>query len=235
MMFTTYDELYGWSRPTALFENGKIVGKFLGVDEAHSNIDAPLGATSFKYNDTTYSSNDPNITSCGVRVFRSKYESPSGSGNYVKGSDVKYIRRFYDGSNYKWILVNPDGLPPKNGNSYVVEFLSFNLLETGEYITGGVLTPKQEGYLLSEYSESLKLWGLEINGKGNLGGTTLYWNTTGRVVVNGVIYSTEGNIGGFTLSNNSLYLKKNPEHPSDLILSNSGYQWDNSEASFPYM
>jgi hypothetical protein len=23
-IFTTYDELYGWSSPTALFENGKI-------------------------------------------------------------------------------------------------------------------------------------------------------------------------------------------------------------------
>ena len=93
---------------------------------------------------------------------------------------------------------------------------SVSLLDHEQYIQG--LQDKGRLYLaaldyvynaeiafINEYTSPLKTWGLEYDGRGNLGNSTIYWNTNGRVVVNGVLYSKEGNIGGLNLSNYSLF------------------------------
>jgi hypothetical protein len=53
----------------------------------------------------------------------------------------------------------------------------------------------------------VRLWSLHSDGKGNLGGNSIYWDTNGSVTVNGTLYSGSGQIGGFELYQNYMEAK----------------------------
>jgi hypothetical protein len=50
------------------------------------------------------------------------------------------------------------------------------------------------------------MWSLEVDGKGNLGGNSLYFDEQGQVTVNGTLFSSRGAIAGFKLSDSALYI-----------------------------
>ena len=203
-IFTTYDELYGWSAPTALFENGKIQGKLLEVNEAHCTTNANVPISQFISNNISYVSSDPSNGT--VRTYRSKYYD---NQHLVQSDSVEYVRRFSTSSGFVWLIVNPDGYPAKDqSGEYVISYPVFRLYDSdGTYTeySNGTMPESVETTFVNEYTEPLKAWGLEYDGRGNLGGSTLYWTPTGKVVVNGILYSKEGNIGGFTIDTNRLY------------------------------
>ena len=248
-IFTTYDELYGWTQPTALFENGKIRGKFLEVDEAHSCKSATVPTSIFTANGLIYTSNDPYATTEAkngtVRVFRPKtkrFVDSNGKIYYTEGDNVYYVRRFSTNSGMIWVIVNPDGYPPKNSlGAYIIQYPSFTWYKsdgTSETYSGGVIPETAEYYFVNEYTEPLRVWGLEYNGMGNLGGSTLYWTPTGKVVVNGILYSKEGNIGGLNLSSDSLFTisEGNGSSYNPLVISTQDYGYSNGElTSLPYV
>ena len=212
-MFTTYDELYGWSNPTALFEQGRIKAKFLSVDEAHSNVAVQVPPTSFTINGVYYESNDPTTIVEGksgtVRTFRPKVLRDAENLYFDDGSTMMYVRRFLSEGQLIWLEVTPEGYPITDGNgNYILNYPDFYLYtdsSTPEVYDQGIIPGEAEDYFVNQYTDPLKLWGLEIDGKGNLGGHTLYWNAAGKVVVDGTIFADQGRIGGFNLTSNSLY------------------------------
>ena len=247
-IFTTYDELYGWSSPTALFENGKIQGKLLEVNEAHCINNADIPATQFIANNVTYTSSDPTDYPGTVRVYRRKYYNKTVNGviYFNEGDTVEYVRRFSTANGYVWLKVNPDGYPPKDSvGNYQVNYPIFQHFNTdGSYLeySDGIITGSAEIAFINEYTSPLKTWGLEYDGRGNLGNSTIYWNTNGRVVVNGVLYSKEGNIGGLNLSNYSLFTISESDDSiyNPLVISTQDYSYVNNEGvnvlnSLPYI
>jgi len=79
LLFATTDaEFNGYVAPTMLLQDGKILGKYLNVQEAHSSIPANVPPTKFTYNNDLYTSVS------AVRVFRQK------TLNYVYNGD-KYF------------------------------------------------------------------------------------------------------------------------------------------------
>lgn len=220
-MFTTYDELYGWSNPTALFEQGRIKAKFLSVDEAHSNVAIQVPPTSFTINGVYYESNDPTTIVEGkngtVRTFRPKVLRDSENLYFDDGNTMMYVRRFLSEGQLIWLEVTPEGYPITDGNgNYILNYPAFYLYtdsSTPEVYDQGIIPGEAEDYFVNQYTDPLKLWGLEIDGKGNLGGHTLYWNAAGKVVVDGTIFADQGRIGGFNLTSNSLYTRDGTYSP----------------------
>jgi len=79
------------------------------------------------------------------------------------------------------------------------------------------------------------VWGLEVDGKGNLGGPTLYWNQTGKVVVNGILYSTEGKIGGLNIGSTTMFTVDEIHNYNPLVISSTGYGYGENQTNLPYI
>ena len=246
ILFATTDlEFSGYVQPTMLLQNGKIQGKYLCVDEASSTINATVAQSQFTIDNIQYASSGP------IRVFRQKNQRTASNGTkyYVDDDTTYYIRKFVlnEGTS-KWLLVNPDGYPTEKdiyGNYTSVAYPTITYYtDSGEAIsiTDGVISSEYEQGFIDNYTTPLKVWALQKDGKGNLGGSTLYWDKLGKVVVSGILYSNEGNIGGLYLGNDSLYTlhytfnqtnEKVPFNP--IILSTAGYGYDANETKCPYM
>ena len=248
ILFATTDlEFDGYVQPTLLLSNGKIQGKYLNVDEAQGTVNAQVLTSEFTVNNVKYTSVD--LSPGTVRVYRPKMQNIASNGKvyYTESDQVYYIRRFMlnnNGSQIRWLVVNPDGYPLSKdamGNYDTITYLNFTYFNSdNEPITysDGNLPADMETALVNDYSTPLKVWALEKNGKGNLGSSTLYWNSTGKVVVNGVLYGTEGSIGGFSLGKDALYtsaLDGNNEIFNPIVISSMKYEYYMNQLSTPYI
>ena len=243
LLFATTDaEFNGYVAPTMLLQDGKILGKYLNVQEAHSNISANVPPTKFTYNNDLYTSVSV------VRVFRQKTLNYVYNGDkyFTQGPTVNYVRKFSVNGEQKWIIVNPDGLPPNrpfsidevvpvNSISYP-QFTYYYDASNSTTYTNGVFDSNADDAFVTEYSEPLPTWGFEIDGKANIGGSTLYINPSGQVVVNGILQSKMGNIGGLYLGENSLYTDQDGYNP--IKISTDPYAYTDSNRSLtqlPYV
>lgn len=230
---TTENEFAGIDRPTALFADGKIQAKFLSVDQARCTVDANVGQTEF----TVTSGNPPEGTT---------YTSVGIVRIYKDTNNVYYVRKFQRSSDnkYIWLKVNPDGYPiSKVNGQYNPEGITFVYQENTDnsetftnglfYIEGTYSTDVEDAF--TACTEPLKVWGLEVDGKGNLGGPTLYWNQTGKVVVNGILYSTEGKIGGLNIGTDAMFTNNTTYNYNPLIISSTGYGYRENEQILPYI
>ena len=237
ILFATTDaEFSGQVQPTMLLADGKIQGKYLGVNEAHSNILAPtLPTTEFTINGVTYTSLDT------VRVFRQKH--PKTGADYLEpGSNVQYVRKFHpsDNSSNVWLVVDTNGYPIAT-NKYgdveqltYVNFTYYNSEGTPTSYVNGILPNNVETSFLEEHTSPLKMWAFEIDGKTNIGGSTLYVDSNGKVVVTGILRSNEGNIGGLYLSKGGLFTYDTTRTYNPINLSTVDYGWGTeSDPKFP--
>lgn len=199
LIATTQDELSGIVKPTALFQDGKILGKYLQVDEVHSNGLYNAEQIQFINNQATY-------TSCS-HIMKQRINNT-----------IYYVRKFSVGSSSLWIQVNIDGTPIINQSS--LSYPSYEGLQSNN------VEFDNEGFEAT--LDQLHLWSLDIDGKGNLGGNSFYFDNQGKVTVNGILYSKEGNIAGFALSNNSFYIKKGNMKYEPFIISGTGYGFQNT-------
>lgn len=199
LLATTNDEFQGRVRPTALFQSGKILGKYLQVDEVHSNGLYNAEQIQFINNQATY-------ISCS-HIMKQRINDT-----------IYYVRKFSVGSSSVWLYVNVDGTPIINQNS--LSYPSYEGLQSNN------VEFDNEGFEAT--LDQLHLWSLEIDGKGNLGGNSFYFDENGKVTVNGVLYSKEGNIAGFAISNNSFYVKKGNMKYEPFIISSTGYGYVNN-------
>ena len=242
ILFATTDaEFNGLIPPTMLLANGKIQGKYLDVWEAQGTAEAQVPQSTFNIGDDVY------VSSGTVRVFRQKEQNTTASGYvYYTDSDViQYVRKFVINDNEsKWLLVNPDGYPLESniyGEYTSVSYPDFTYYDqsgSGHSYSEGYIPQDVETHFINDYTTPLKVWALQKDGKGNLGGSTLYWNTKGKVVVNGILYSTAGNIGGLRLAEDALYtLTKdaNDNIFNPLRISTSGYGIDGEILKVPYI
>ena len=228
ILFATTDaEFNGSVTPTMLLADGKIQGKYLGVNEAHSNILAPtLPTAEFVFDNVTYTSLDT------IRVFRQMV--PKTGATYLEpGSEVRYVRKFHpsDGSPNVWLVVDTNGYP-KATNIYgdveslaYVNFTHYNSTGTSSTFSDGVFTSEAEAAFMNEHTSPLKMWAFEIDGKANIGGSTFYVDSTGKVNVNGIIRSNEGIIGGLYLSSGGLFTFDDTRSFKPISLSTIGYGW----------
>ena len=216
LLFATTDEEFnGNIAPTLLLQNGKIQGKYLSVDQASSTMDAYVGITKFKCGNDRYESTVPGQ----VRVFRQKVKHYAADGSiyYTQSDQIQYVRRFYlnysqyqDTQDIRWIIVNPDGNPSNKdiwGECSSISYPAFTYYDDdGNETTysNGIIPSDIEQKFIQEYTTPLKLWALEKNGQGNLGGSTIFWKDN-QTTFNGSIYSTSGNIGGMYINQKGLY------------------------------
>lgn len=253
ILFATTDlEFSGKVQPTMLLADGKIQGKYLGVDEAHGTVDALVLPSEFTIKngntETKYTSNDPSPGT--VRVYKPKIKNVTSDGTvyYTETDQIFYVRRFMvnnDSSQLVWLLVNPDGYPQGSRNDFgeytSVDYPNITYYDennTPTTYSAGILPSNVESDFVANYTTPLKVWSLEKNGKGNVGGATLYWNSMGKVVVNGILYSTEGNIGGFNLGKDALYtlaLDVNNTIFNPIIISSMKYEYYEENLNTPYI
>ena len=238
---TTDDEFNGLVPPTMLLVDGKIQGKYLNVWEAQGTNDAIVAQSIFNVGNDVY------VSSGTVRVFRQKRQNTTASGYvyYTDSDDIQYVRKFTINNNEtKWLLVNPDGYPlePNIYGEYTSvsypNFMYYDQSGSGHSYSEGYIPQDVENHFINDYTTPLKVWALQKLGKGNLGGSTLYWNTNGKVVVNGILYSTAGNIGGLRLGEDALYtLAKDANNNvfNPLRISTNGYGIESGELQIPYI
>lgn len=246
ILFATTDlEFSGKVPPTMLLQDGKIRGKYLDVDEAAGTVNAQVTNTSFTIGGDTYTSYDPYPGT--VRVFRQKIQNTASDGSkyYTLSDQTQYVRRFLiNNVRTIWLLVNPDGYPlyKNQFDEYTnVSYPNFTFYDENDQphsYSDGLIPEYLQETFVQQYTTPLKVWALQKDGKGNLGGSTLYWDTRGKVVVNGILYSTEGNIGGLRLGENTLYtLAKDANDTifNPLRISTNGYGIEGEDLQIPYI
>ena len=238
---TTDDEFNGVVPPTMLLVDGKIQGKYLNVQEAQGTENANVDTSIFNVGNDVY------VSSGTVRVFKQKIQNTTTSGYiyYTDSDNIQYVRKFtINGNETKWLLVNPDGYPLESndyGEYTSVSYPNFTYYDQGgggHSYSEGYIPQDIENHFINDYTTPLKVWALQKCGKGNLGGSTLYWNPNGKVVVNGILYSTKGNIGGLRLGQDALYtLAKdaNDNVFNPLRISTKGYGIEGKKLQVPYI